>query len=173
MKNSKFVFFTLAVLISIGVLTVAFQGNGDVSADGTKQLQNEGPSKDIPKVGSNISLSKTDFDFGDIPIHGGKVSTTFNITNEGNEPVTLTKVTTSCMCTDATIDGKKFGLHMDPVANIVLAPQSSKEVTVTFDPLAHGDKGTGPVTRVVAITTNSTTTPQLMFKFAGNVVSQE
>lgn len=170
MKNSKFVPVTLAVLIGIGVFSVVFQGNGGASS----QQQHDGAAaNDIAKVDSNVSLNKSDFDFGTIPIHGGKVSTVFTVTNEGDEPVTLTKITTSCMCTDATIDGKKFGLHMDPAANIVLEPKSSKEVTVTFDPLAHGEKGTGPVTRVVAITTNSSATPQLMFKFAGNVVNEQ
>ncbi len=170
MKNSTFVPITLAVLLGIGVLSVAFQGNGDASG---QQQQNGGASQNAAKVASNVSLNKTDFDFGNIPIHGGKVSTVFTVTNEGDQPVTLTKVTTSCMCTDATIDGKTFGLHMDPVANIVIAPKSGKEVTVTFDPLAHGDKAVGPVTRVVAITTNSSATPNLMFKFAGNVVNEQ
>lgn len=170
MKNSKFVPIALAVLLGIGVLSVVFQGNGEASGS---QQQNGGTPQNIAKVASNVTLNKSDFDFGNIPIHGGKVSTAFKVTNEGDEPVTLTKVTTSCMCTDATIDGKTFGLHMDPVANIIIAPKSSKDVTVTYDPLAHGDKAVGPVTRVVAITTNSSVTPNLMFKFAGNVVNEQ
>ena len=49
-----------------------------------------------------ISAEETAFDFGTISMAKGKVSHSFKIKNTGSEPLTISKIYTSCMCTEAT-----------------------------------------------------------------------
>ena len=83
------------------------------------------------------------------------------------------------MCTEAVIKGSgnitspriKMPGH-GPIAQInqVLEPNEKAQLIATFDPLAHGPNGTGPIMRVIIIKTNSVKTPEVKFIFQGNVI---
>lgn len=89
----------------------------------------------------------------------GNVSHVFDIRNSGSEPVTLTKLTTSCMCTTATLitrAGKigPFGMPGHAPSGGVnerLAPGETARVEMVFDPAAHGPAGVGEIERSVMI----------------------
>ena len=97
--------------------------------------------------------------FGNISMAAGKVSKVYWIKNISGDPLTITKLYTSCMCTDATLitkAGKKgpFGMPgHGPTPRIEerLAPGETAQVQVVFDPAAHGPAGIGQTDRVTTI----------------------
>ena len=100
------------------------------------------------------------FDFGKISMAAGNVSHGYWIKNASAAPLTMTNISTSCMCTVATLitqSGKMkgpFGMpgHA-PVSDIEerLAPGQVAQVEVVFDPTAHGPAGVGRNDRIVTI----------------------
>ena len=124
-------------------------------------------------VSSAISVTEQPYDFGDIDIFGGKVSTTYTLKNEGSEDVTITQAATSCMCTEGEIAGLSFGMHGSDVKSVVIPAGGEEVVTAVYDPLAHGPNGTGPVTRELMLKTNSTESPEVRLKFSANVIKNE
>lgn len=124
-----------------------------------------------PNVSSSpLTASPAEFDFGDISMAKGNVSTSFLLKNEGSDKLKITNISTSCMCTTATIDGVTFGMHQNPTAAFEIKGGESKEIIVTFDPNAHGPEATGPISRIVFIKTNSEKTPQIEVRATGNVI---
>jgi hypothetical protein len=118
-----------------------------------------GSTKDIlsPTAGTFTSLEPLSFDWGNINIAGGNVSKTFPLTNTENEPLLVTGAVTSCMCTTAFFtlqDGSispVFGMQGGKNWSHEVKPGESFEVTVIYDPMAHGPTATGPITRTVNV----------------------
>jgi len=116
--------------------------------------------------------------FETIAMDKGEVSTKFKLTNEGEEPITVTNMFTSCMCTSAILhteegSSNKVGMRghgIDDEINMVIEPGKNAEVEAIFDPNAHGPQGTGVNRRNVTLQTNSTAAPELQFNFTANVV---
>jgi len=147
----------------IAVLIIAFVF---LPADGQKSTLNA-------KVASTITVAETPYDFGDIDIFGGKVSTTYTLINTGTEDVSITSAVTSCMCTEGEIGGLTFGMHESSGDMIIIPAGGEKILTATFDPLAHGPEGTGKIKRELYLKTNSTATPEIKVTFSGNVVKNK
>jgi len=125
------------------------------------------------QVTSIVSVAETTYDFGDIDIFGGKVSTAYTLKNEGIEDVNITSAVTSCMCTEGKIGDLVFGMH-ESSGNIVTIPAGEEEIlTATFDPLAHGPNGTGKIKRELLLKTNSTVTPEITVTFTGDVIKNK
>jgi len=74
------------------------------------------------------------------------------------------------MCTEGKIDNFTFGMHGQSGGTVVIPAGESKVLTAIYDPLAHGPEGTGPITRELALKTNSTITPEVVVRFSGNVI---
>jgi len=125
---------------------------------------------EVTTVASAITLSEDRYDFGDIDIFGGKVETTYTLQNTGTEDVTIIDATTSCMCTEGKIGDLIFGMHGQSGDEVMIPAGESKELTAIFDPLAHGPEGTGPITRDLILSTNSSQTPEVIARFSGTVV---
>ena len=104
-----------------------------------------------------IQVTPAFYDFGNIPQQGGLVSTTFTLTNTGNETLVMNRLSTSCGCTTATMD----------MAD--LAPDETRVMNVTFDPLAHPDQN-GNIERVVYLQTSDPVIPEIQIDILGNVV---
>lgn len=119
---------------------------------------------------SHLVLSPPLYDFGEISMAKGNVTTTMMLQNDGDAAVKIIDVRTSCMCTTATIDGIAFGMHQNPMADFTIPAKSSKPMAVTFDPNAHGPEATGPIARIIQIRTNSEKTPLVEGRISGNVV---
>lgn len=99
------------------------------------------------------------FDFGKISMAAGSVSHSYGIRNAGAAAFSITSISTSCMCTVATLitqAGKKgpFGMTghgFTPRLAELLAPGETAQVEVVFDPAAHGPAGIGRTERIVTI----------------------
>lgn len=104
-----------------------------------------------------LAAVERSFDFGSISMAKGKVQHKFVVQNLGSEPVVVSRMYTSCMCTVASIakGGERlgpFGMQghgFIPRMNMEIAPGETAEVIVTFDPAAHGPAGVGTIARTV------------------------
>jgi len=110
-----------------------------------------------PTAGTFSSLEPLSYDWGKLNIAGGNVSKTFTLTNSEKNPLLLTGAMTSCMCTTAFFtlqDGSQspvFGMQGGENWSHTVQPGESFEVTVIYDPMAHGPTATGPVTRTINV----------------------
>lgn len=88
-----------------------------------------------------ISAEQTSHDFGTIKEADGKVSHTFQIKNEGNMPLVITRVIASCGCT--TPEWTK-----EPIA-----PGKTGDIKVTYDPAGRP----GPFAKTISVYSNGKT----------------
>src|SRR3989338_6985312 len=165
MKNKTIISIFVGTIIIIGGLV--WLGRPMANKNNSQVNSNVGP----------IRSNETNFDFGTISMAKCKVSHEFTVTNTGAEPVLISKLYTSCMCTTASImNGTEkvgpFGMpgHSGiPSIKVSLAPGASTQVEAIFDPAAHGPAGVGTISRVV-ILENSAGKP-LELGFTGNVIA--
>lgn len=154
------------ILGIIGIIVVAFI----VFAVNTSSDKKEEKNKQVASV---ATVDKESYDFGDIDIFGGKVSTEYIIKNEGTEDIKIISAVTSCMCTSGEIGGMTFGMHSATGWRVIIPAGGEKVLTAIYDPLAHGPNGTGKIRRELTLTTNSTETPELTVYLSANVVKNE
>jgi len=161
MAKYKGIIFTfigaIAVIGLIWILQTAGKSN------------NSGP---VSAAGNGIlSAEESSFDFGNVSMAAGKASHNFTIKNTGSEFLSITKIYTSCMCTEAKLlkNGNvigpfsMLGMGYNPAVNEILAPNEEAQIQVVFDPAAHGPAGLGHIERAVVIE-NSGKTLELSFK---------
>lgn len=108
---------------------------------------------------SALTATESPHNFGTLSMAKGQVAHNYKIKNPTSAPVTVERIFTSCMCTEATLvnQGKRtgpfgmpghgFGANLNEVINA----GEEAEVEVVFDPAAHGPAGVGPVTREVSL----------------------
>ncbi|MDP2650086.1 MAG: DUF1573 domain-containing protein [bacterium] len=147
-----------ALLLAAGLIYFAFGTGGG----GT-----------ITQSASSVVAEESFHDFGEISIFGGTVETVFTLKNEGTEDVVIKSGTTSCGCTTAEIGGMQFGMHDDIARPFTIAAGETAEMTVTFDPLAHGPSGVGLAERLVYLKTNSNVTPELEVRIKALVTNSD
>ena len=120
-----------------------------------------------------LTAEETAFDFGVVQMYGGKVKHNFSLKNDGSRPVKISKIYTSCMCTEAMLisgQSKKgpFGMpgHNGLVtfANQEISAGESATIEVEVDPAAHGPQGTGPAKKAVYIETDDLQKIQLVLE---------
>ena len=100
------------------------------------------------------------------------VSQMFTVANESETPVTIRKVTSSCMCTEAFViqgDSRKgpFGMpgHGSvPLVNEIVPTNGTVGIDVVYDPAAHGPAGIGRIERAVFIEDENGTVQTLTIK---------
>ena len=93
--------------------------------------------------------------YGDIPI------TQFILTNNTSQSVNITRLSTSCSCTQAEIDQETLG------------PYQNATINVSFNPAIHkDDSDLGNVTRTIFIETNHQSYPKLEATITAVVVKQ-
>ena len=108
---------------------------------------------------SALIAPETSYDFGLVSMAKGTVEKIFKIKNTGSSPAVIEKISTSCMCTEASLikSGREvgpFGMPghgFIPKINESLAPGEEAEIKVVFDPAAHGPAGVGFIERIVYI----------------------
>lgn len=114
-------------------------------------------------VSARLFASESSFDFGTVSMAQGIVKKRVTITNEGPDSVVIGKLSTSCMCTTATlIKGEDrfgpFGMPGHgyiPKLNQTIGPKEEAAVEIAFDPAAHGPAGVGRVDRSVYLENNA------------------
>lgn len=123
-------------------------------------------------LGSSMLMSEHKmYSFGSISMAAGKVNHEYMVTNQGNEPITIGKVYTSCMCTEALIvkDGKSYGPYgmpghgFIPKVGVTLNPGETMQVKAVFDPAAHGPAGVGMVQRAITVENSGGAPLELQF----------
>lgn len=128
---------------------------------------------------SKLLAEETYFDFGTVSMAKGKVGHSFAVKNAGDSPVKILNISTSCMCTEATlVNGlvRKGPFGMPGHGGLselseTLVPGQELRIEVFVDPAAHGPQGTGPAKKTVYVETDSALSPQLQFDLDINVVS--
>ncbi len=108
---------------------------------------------------SQLTADLSFYDFGTISMKNGKVTKSFKVYNNQSNPVLVSKVYTSCMCTDALlkIGTKSYGPYgmlahgLVPSVNQEIKPSEEANIDVTFDPNAHGPAGVGVIEREVTV----------------------
>ncbi len=165
-KNKKLLIIFAAAAVVLAVAFLTQKGGGS-----------ENPSK---YSASALTALENFFDFKTIAMKDGKVSHRFEVKNEGQEPVRIEKIYTSCMCTEASIidgQGKNWGTfgmpgHAGPSkTNITVKPGESVVVETIFDPAAHGPSGVGLAERSVYLESNSQKSPKIELKFSAVVTN--
>jgi hypothetical protein len=128
---------------------------------------------------STISLKHNSFDFGQVPMDKGHVKHNFDLSVDSKGSVEITKIYTSCMCTEARLirtNGQTFGPfgmpgHGDSGATSVkLSPGENFQIEADFDPAAHGPQGKGPIERKIIVESNSSSTPKIELTVKADVV---
>ena len=122
---------------------------------------------------SVLSALTDAFDFGTINMRDGTVAHSFPATNTGREPVSVSAVYTSCMCTTAVVTDKAgtksgpYGMpgHASPRAEILIGGGETVSVEAIFDPAAHGPSGVGLAERSIYLETDSVENPVVELKF--------
>lgn len=123
-------------------------------------------------LGSSMLTSEHQmYSFGSISMAQGKVNHEYMVTNQGQEPVTIGKVYTSCMCTEALIvkDGKSYGPYgmpghgFIPKVGVTLDPGETMQVKAVFDPASHGPAGVGMVQRAITVENSGGAPLELQF----------
>jgi len=158
----------LAILAIIGVIGIAISSNNSSKVTTTSQTASSGVL-----VASEIS-----WDIGDVSMANGIHTKTVELTNPSNEPITITEMETSCMCTKATIvheDGSRSqpkgmrGHGGSTTLSETIAPGETASIQVAYDPNAHGPDAVGPIKRTVQLMTTSQTQPMIKLNFSGVV----
>lgn len=164
-KNKKLLIIFAAAAVVLAVVFLAQKNGGD-----------ENTSK---YSASALTAFENFFDFQTVSMKDGKVSHKFEIKNEGEEPVRIEKVYTSCMCTEASVADAKgrnwgtFGMpgHTPAKTNIEVKPGETLTVEAIFDPAAHGPSGVGLAERSVYLESNSQKSPKIELKFSAVVTN--
>lgn len=118
-----------------------------------------------PHTGAFVAGSQSAdraYDFGSVRMADGKVTHRFPFKNETDKPLSLARLYTSCMCTEALIEieGEKtgpFGMPghgFIPALGKTLASGEEVVIEVVFDPAAHGPAGIGRIERAVTLETD-------------------
>lgn len=156
--------YIIGAIVLVGVLLIGYAAVYSNQGNESDNLTN------VSASASKLTVLEQPYDFGDIEIFDGKVSTNYTLKNEGTEDVTITKAGTSCMCTEGEIAGFTFGMHGSDVKSVIIPAGGEEIVKATYDPLAHGPNGVGPVTRTLELETNSIETPKIELRFSANVI---
>lgn len=136
--------------------------NSLVDKNRAKEIQTE-LVKTAPADRPIISLSPQTFDFGNVSMKKGIVTTLFTLKNEGKSDLVINRLDSSCGCTSAAVvykgvEGPRFamaghGIESPKNWQLTLPAGDQAQVKVYYDPNVHKDLR-GAVTREVSIFSN-------------------
>ncbi|MCH5330843.1 MAG: DUF1573 domain-containing protein [Alistipes sp.] len=72
--------------------------------------------------GGHIKFKRTVCNMGDIPRRGGDISADFEFENDGDEPIVITRVTTSCTCVKADFSRRPVKVNGKGVVRVTYEP---------------------------------------------------
>ena len=129
-----------------------------------------------PRGSSMVKITPTFYDFGDVSVAKGAVSTTMDILNEGKGDLVIKYMESSCMCTTASIvfngaESPRFGMHNNPVSwSQTIGPNETAQLKIYYDPTVHRELR-GPVTRTIKIYSNDPVNSQKEVRIDVNQVA--
>jgi len=136
-KQVKILLLAAVGVVAIGAILFFNQPSGNTQTKGTVAENNV------------LQADKEMYDFGTISM----------ITNPTTEILTLNKLYTTCMCTEArlSVNGASEGPFGMPGHGFIpsfeqrLEPNQTGEVEVIYDPSAHGPAGVGQIEREIIL----------------------
>lgn len=163
MSNNKLVIIILVSVLALVVVS-SYVTNKFRTPEGVEASEN-----------ARVEFGETRKDRGEVKINQGLLVTDFLIKNVGSDPLILYDVSTSCMCTVATIEidgvsSPEFKMGERSSYTAMVLPGGTATVKLIFDPAFHGPNGVGPVTRQVMMRTNDSSQPKLEFIISATVV---
>ena len=84
------------------------------------------PQSATPKKGAQMTFVTNSYDFGDIARKGGDVECTFEFVNDGDTPLVITRVVTSCSCTKAEYSKKPIPAGATSTIKIIYEPHKKE-----------------------------------------------
>lgn len=167
-KAGRFSIGAIAVVaVMLGGLGIATFNVLAPNAD-TASAASNGIQPVQPVAGATLKIDREEAELGAISVEDVR-SADFKLTNIGTEPVEISQVGTSCMCTFAEItlpDGKSprfnMAMHNSPDANSwkgILEPGETAVVAVIYQPSLMPVEGS--VTRNVKFATNDPQNPKV------------
>lgn len=141
--------------------SMSSQAAQEIAALGYTQVYDlEGGTNAYKQQLPGIYLWPSKQDLGTV-IYGDIASTEFTLTNYTSKSVNITRVSTSCSCTQAEAKVES------------LKPYQTTIIPVTFNPAVHkDDTDLGQLTRTIYIDTDDPEFPQLQASITANVVKQ-
>jgi hypothetical protein len=104
-----------------------------------------------------LVLETSSLDLGDV-VNGEIITRDVTIQNAGKGELVVEGVSTSCGCTQATLEP------------MTIAPGGSATMRIAFDSGAHGPELTGPLMRQVFITSNDPQQPEAVLELISNIL---
>lgn len=80
----------------------------------------------VQKKGAQMTFTSNSYDFGDIARKGGDVECTFEFVNDGDKPLVITRVVTSCSCTKAEYSKKPIPAGAKSTIKIIYEPHKKE-----------------------------------------------
>lgn len=165
MKKNKDII--IGVFVSLAIVAGLIFWSQSAKTGEANALKNLGPSE--------LAAGESSFNFGTISMAAGKVSHIFKFKNTGSGPAAISRIYTSCMCTEANLilaSGKlgpfgMLGMGFNPQIKETIPAGSEGEVEVIFDPAAHGPAGVGRIGRMISL--EQASAAPLEFTFTANV----
>ena len=114
MKRSILTLFAVALLAVVAT---------SVSAQTTAP---QSQAKSATKKGAQMTFTTNSYDFGDIARKGGDVECTFEFVNDGDAPLVITRVVTSCSCTKAEYSKKPIPAGAKSTIKIIYEPHKKE-----------------------------------------------
>ncbi|MBK8909193.1 MAG: DUF1573 domain-containing protein [Rhodospirillales bacterium] len=103
-----------------------------------------------------LALEEMTLALGDVP-NGKIVEREVTVRNEGDAPLVVERITTSCGCTTAALEP------------MTIAPGASGVLTIAFDSGAHGPGLRGPIMRDVRLISNDPALPEAVVAVTANI----
>ena len=162
------------------VLTTAKKyGVNTLVNDSMKEAVRKELSRRAPNDRPKILVTPAVYDFGDVSISKGKVSTTMTVKNNGKTDLVIENIETSCMCTTAVLinngaESPLYSMNMNDGNHPTgwkgtIPPGEEAALRVSYDPTMHSDQR-GPLTRTITIYSNDPVDPQKEARIDANQV---
>ncbi len=116
-------------------------------------------AKSATKKGAQMTFVTNSYDFGDIARKGGDVECTFEFVNDGDTPLVITRVVTSCSCTKAEYSKKPIPAGAKSTIKIVYEPH--KKEPGVFHKVIQIFTNTADKRKIVTVKGNSIDTKKL------------
>lgn len=82
--------------------------------------------RETPNGGAHLRLEETSWNFGDVPRRGGDLMHEFRFVNDGDRPLVLVRVITSCSCIRASFSKRPVAPADSGVIRIIYQPHKSE-----------------------------------------------
>ncbi len=105
----------------------------------------------------SIILEEDQLNLGDV-INGEILTFELTVSNQGNSPLEVESVSTSCGCTTATLEP------------MTIQPGEKGILHIEFDSGAHGPELTGELVRQIFIVSNDPNIPEAKIEFVANIL---